>query len=58
MNDKDRWMQGYIAGLNNAEYFQDEKCQEFDAEILRWYADPDRGFDSLPEYEDEDEEDQ
>jgi hypothetical protein len=54
-------MQGYIAGLNNAEYFQDEKYQEFDAEILRWYADPERGFDSLPEYDeygDEDEGDQ
>jgi hypothetical protein len=54
MTDKDRWMQG----LNNAEYFQDEKYQEFDVEILRWYADPERGFDSLPDYEDEDEEDQ
>lgn len=55
MTDKDHWMQGYIFGLNNAEYFHDEKYQEFEAELQRWYADPDRDLDSLPEYEDEDE---
>ena len=61
MNDKDRWIQGYIFGLNHAEYFNDEKYQEFDNEISRWYADPERGFDSLPEYDeygDEDDDDQ